>query len=483
MIQDFSETIYSIAEKGRKPILLAIVLLAFAVQLYNLGHKSLYMDEALSAVLSSSLGLKELLASPDKPHPLLYYVILHFFLYLGKSEFFVRLPSVIFSALCIPLVYRLGKDFFDFRVGLLSAFLLATSPMLYWYAQEARMYTLLILFSLLSVIFFFNAIRRNEARLWIGFIASTSLNIYTHYFAFLGILIQFIFIMVFIKKYRIILGRFIASLVIVFALFIPQLINFYSGFLSKTELGATWGYTPALLLSSIFYQLASGKVCDSFQNSAAILFLAIFLYGLCASWRSYREETVLSMIWVFAPILIAFLMAFKIDMDVKYIIFILPVYLIIISKGLLIIKKKKFTIFFILIIIILIFNIYFLYENYNQPKADWRSASSFIKDKSFSEGPVLVFPLYQIWPLEYYGLDSKRILWLDIEYGEDFVSRVQEISLRNPMMWIIYTPNLAPRYDQQKILIWLDKNCVKKYDTTMAKFYLYEPNSSRTPPH
>lgn len=386
MHYDLQKNIDFIIEKKRKVILFAIMLLALALQLYGLDQKSLWYDERAS-LLFSSLNLKDILASPDKPHPPLYYIIEHFFILMKNNEFFMRLPSVIFSFLTIPLIYRLGKDLFDFRVALMSAFLLANSPMFYWHAQEARMYPLFNFFSLLSLIFFIQALRTNETKVWVCFIALNLLNLYTHYYAVLVILIEASFLLIYSKKYSYILGRFVLSNIAIFLFFVPQLFSLYSGILLKAGEGPTWGIRPTwLFVPEIFCKISIGycalpdfkeyfyKIIEegAFQfnlyflstNLFVLILLAFFFYGAYVSRQECSEKMSLLLIWVLIPIAINYIMASKIDIMVRYIIFILPIYLVLVSKGLIYLREKNFLCFFIFFFAISGFNAYFLFLNH-----------------------------------------------------------------------------------------------------------------------
>ena len=386
MHYNLREKVDYMIEKKWKVILFAIMLLALALQLFGLDQKSLWYDERATH-LFSSLNLIEILTSPDKPHPPLYYIIVHFFIQLKNNEFFLRLPSVLFSVLSLPLIYRLGKDLFDFRVGLMSAFLLAISPMFYWHAQEARMYALLDFFSILSLILFIHALRTNESKVWVCFIAANLLNFYTHYFAVLVVLVEAVFLFIYRKKYSYVFKNFIFSNIAIFLLFLPQLFSLYSGIQLKTGEGSTWGIRPTwLFVPEIFCKISLGY-CElpgfkeyfnkiitegSFHfglyfvetNLFVLLLLAFFLYGAYVSQREHRKEVCLSLIWIFIPIVMSYIMASRIDIMVRYIIFILPIYLIIISKGLIYLRGKHFALFSIVFCMILGFNAYFLYLNH-----------------------------------------------------------------------------------------------------------------------
>lgn len=473
-MEDLRITIDSLIEKKRISILIGIITLAIVLQLYNLGHKSLWLDEVWSFKFAST-NLMEILASPDKPNPPLYYAILHFFLNFGKNEFILRLPSVIFSVLCIPLVYKVGMDFFNYRVGLLSAFLLATSPFFYWHAQEARCYTLFALFSLLSLIFFYNALKENNVQLWIGFIISTSLGIYTHYYALFLIFIVFIFMVLFIKRYNMFIGRFLLSLIAILLLILPQVISFFTGMSQKINDGASWGMAPSFIfIPDIFMNLSKGYVMYSHW-----FVLLLFLVFLCGIWRSYIEDKEvlgLSAIWIFAPILFSFFLAFKINIDVRYFIFILPIYLIVISKGLLYIGKKRFLIFIFLFLILCASNASLLHASYNKTLEDWRSVSSSIKGNSLQGDYILCNPIYLENCLQYYDINPNMILESDAENGEEFRMEIERLLQSTKRLWIPYTGYIAG--EKNILLNWLNQNGIRKYEFENIKVYLCDYNLS-----
>jgi hypothetical protein len=78
-------------------------------------------------------------------HPPLYYVLLHYWIGLnGNSPYDVRLLSVLLSAGTIPVIYLIGKRLSGATMGLAAAAILAFTPFHIHYAQETRMYTLLM---------------------------------------------------------------------------------------------------------------------------------------------------------------------------------------------------------------------------------------------------------------------------------------------------------------------------------------------------
>ena len=64
----------------------------------------------------------------------------------GTSEFALRLPSALVGIALVPVVYVAGRDLAGRRAGLIAALLAACNPFLVWHSQDARSYSLLVLF-------------------------------------------------------------------------------------------------------------------------------------------------------------------------------------------------------------------------------------------------------------------------------------------------------------------------------------------------
>jgi hypothetical protein len=123
--------------------LLLVLAVAALLRFMLLGSKSLWFDEAFSAV--EAQRPLQAIWSPRtsylEPHPPLYYTMLHYWAsWWGNSETAVRFPSALMSLLNVGLLYGLGRRLANQHVALLAAGLLAVSPLNIWYAQEARMY-------------------------------------------------------------------------------------------------------------------------------------------------------------------------------------------------------------------------------------------------------------------------------------------------------------------------------------------------------
>ncbi|NJN96793.1 MAG: phospholipid carrier-dependent glycosyltransferase [Anaerolineales bacterium] len=131
--------------------LLVIILIALALRLTLLGEQSLWYDEGVTWLLSQKPPGELLQWTAADIQPPLYYLLMwETDALFGSREWALRFPSVIFGVLTVPLLYILARRLFPASrqrltsPPLLAAALLAISPVMVYYAQEARMYTLLV---------------------------------------------------------------------------------------------------------------------------------------------------------------------------------------------------------------------------------------------------------------------------------------------------------------------------------------------------
>lgn len=199
-------------------IVVALLFLAFAWRIQGLSRQSLWRDE-VDTILFASNNLPDLLSMfTDIGHNgALYFLLMRPWLRLvGSSEFALRYPSVLFSLLSIPLFWQVGRRLMPVsgdrqRAGdvdendsgswqryprvllrtvfgstaLLATIFLAFNPYLLWYSQEGRMYTLVVLLTLLTAWFWLEGIDRGGWRPWLGYLLTVTVSILVHRFTLL----------------------------------------------------------------------------------------------------------------------------------------------------------------------------------------------------------------------------------------------------------------------------------------------------------
>ncbi|MBI2954352.1 MAG: glycosyltransferase family 39 protein [Chloroflexi bacterium] len=171
-----------------------LTLVGFALRIYRVEHQSLWYDEAFSVDLAGrGIEAITLMLSTVENHPPLYFYILHYWMALaGESEFAVRFLSLIFGSLAVPSVFVLGRRLLGNWGGLIAALLAAFSPVHVQYSQEARMYALVTILSIASMYAVLRALEDDNARSWVGLVAANLLAIYSHYYAALVIVAEWL---------------------------------------------------------------------------------------------------------------------------------------------------------------------------------------------------------------------------------------------------------------------------------------------------
>ncbi len=172
-----------------------LLLLAFALRVHGLEHHNIWGDEAFSIALGKQ-PLAQVVDPDQETNPPLYHILLHFWLAMvGDSVLAVRYLSVIPGMLLVPLTHVIGQRLFGRSGAALAAILTAFSSFAIYYSQETRMYAWVVAFSTLSVYASLRLQRQSSPRIkWSAvFLASMLAAAFTHYYAFLVLLAENLF--------------------------------------------------------------------------------------------------------------------------------------------------------------------------------------------------------------------------------------------------------------------------------------------------
>jgi hypothetical protein len=162
-----------------------LTLLGLAIRVANFDQ-SLFGDELSSywIVHGRSLGdVLSIVRSDDEITPPLYFVLGWLTLKLGGAPEWVRLPSLVAGTATIPLVYLLGARTVGRPAGLVAAAVMALSPFMIYYSDEARAYALMLAFVTASTLALLAALRTGRTRWWVFYALCSCAALYTHYTA------------------------------------------------------------------------------------------------------------------------------------------------------------------------------------------------------------------------------------------------------------------------------------------------------------
>ncbi|MBI4973195.1 glycosyltransferase family 39 protein [Candidatus Roizmanbacteria bacterium] len=139
---------------------------AFLIRLIAL-NQSLWLDEAITAKVARQFSLFQISAlfSPSDFHPPLFYIVMKMWTSIfGSSEAVLRMPSVIFSLLTGHAIFLIGTRLKNQKFGLWAAALYLFNPLVIYYSQEARMYSMVTYLLTFALYFWLEIMHHQEEK-------------------------------------------------------------------------------------------------------------------------------------------------------------------------------------------------------------------------------------------------------------------------------------------------------------------------------
>ena len=495
--------------------LLTIFLLGALLRVYHLGAQSLWWDEAWSVWISELAVPQMVQATAQDVHPPLYYFILHYWMMIfGTSESAVRLLSALFGVLAIPMIYVVGRQLFNKDVGLIAALILALSSFNIWSSQEARMYSLMVLLTLLSMRFFLRFLQRSTLASSAGYVLFTTLLVYTHFYGLFVVLAQNIYVvalLVLSARGIVRLRQWATLQVIVVALFAPFVLllvgqasaiqaNFWQPLPTPSDLMLTFvvygvGFclqinpfyltwkTAAVLLSIIFVLLSVSallqftRLTGSFDWKAPLKALKTYSWNV----RAVNVVSVLFLVvWLFALNVIPFAISrvtHPIYVD-KYTISGSVALFLLVAAGIRNINWNYTRLGVIAVIIVLStasLQAYFA----SNAKGQARQATSLIDANAESGDVVLVFPNSDHIIFDYYNnrtdVAVKQIgTWASSDDNNKTIDIIRSNVTGHDRVWLfasIQADNERRKTEEDFILDILNESYAQIY---VKNYYLYD---------
>jgi hypothetical protein len=159
----------------------ALTALALALRLYRL-NTGLWLDEILTLVDFARPPLRHIVSSfANQNQHMLYSVLSHISMSIfGEHAWSLRLPAALLGTATVPVLFLTGRRIAGEREALFSCALLTVSYHHIWFSQNARGYSGLLLFTLLSTWLWIEALERRQWRWWLGYVAATTGGLWIH---------------------------------------------------------------------------------------------------------------------------------------------------------------------------------------------------------------------------------------------------------------------------------------------------------------
>ena len=180
-------------------LLAAAVVLGAVVRVWGIGAQSLWYDEWLTAeAASGSLSNLGRYVTRQAGIPPAYFAVMWGWVRVfGDSDAALRALSALAGVATIPVAYAAARELGQRRaVARVAAVLVAVHPMLVWYSQEARPYSLLALLGALSLLTLARVWNRGGQRELMAWALVCAVAIAVHYFAVFLVAAEAMFLLV-----------------------------------------------------------------------------------------------------------------------------------------------------------------------------------------------------------------------------------------------------------------------------------------------
>jgi len=457
-------------------ILAVIILAASALRLYRLDS-GLWLDEILTYVMYAEMPFGEIISTYDSENQhFLYTLLAHAsFTVFGKGAWPFRLPAVLFGVGSICALYLLGREVTSEREALLSSALLAFSYHHVWFSQNARGYTGLLFWAILSSWLLVRGLRGAKPRLWLLYAATVAFGVYTHMsmvFVAIGHFIIYL-IAIFLRRREawpdkwasFFLGFCVAGLLTfqLHALVLPQIFGTISG--TEKSVVVAWKSPLWTLL-----EVARGIQIGFAGSVVAIAALTLFGAGLVSFART--NPVVIQLLFIPSLIGTAVIVTMGHHLWPRFYFFAFGFGALVLSRGLMVLghvttrllnlgPRKSAPLGSALAMGLILFSMTSLPSAYG-PKQDYLGALAFVESRK-EPGDTIVTVGLATFPYKYfYKVDWEAV---------DTLEALNAVRSRSKRTWLLYTipPVLQSVYPDIMASISRDFNVVKQFHGTLRQ--------------
>jgi len=387
----------TISIKWQTCLIIFIIILGAFLRFYGLGFQSLWIDELFSWDCTRPDNVSEVIKQviSNDAHPPGFHLILHFVQKLGyDSEAALRLPSALCGVFSIAILFFLGRRLFSTKEALIAAALIAVLFRPIYFSQEARPYSMLLLFVLISAYFGIILFGRldKEGRIFISalipYIVSASITCYLHYYGVLFVFLQGVGAIIFFSNRKKILPKIILIYLLIVLLYAPWA---SAGIDQIKEMKTTWIREPKI--NSILKYLRYIFIRERWLPFLIIIvYSTLFIRSLRGVLKRnsgskinalMRTPEIILFTWLLAPYIIAFIVSviFTPVMIFRSLIICLPPAYLLVARfiAILPIKSRNQFVLSFFIISFMLYHLIWKEDYYSKiRKEQFREAVAFI---------------------------------------------------------------------------------------------------------
>jgi hypothetical protein len=296
-------------------LLSLIIVVGVFLRLYHLYDMPFMHDEFSALFRTRFETFDEVLkigVQIGDTHPAGIQVFLWWYVQLvGENELWLKLPFVLMGSLSIPLMYKVGKLWFNQNVGLITAAYIATIQYTLTYSVIIRPYISGLFLGLLMV-YFWTLLIKGKQTFWVylGYVSFSALCAYNHHFSLLFVAVVG-FTGLFMLKGKQLLGYVLAGL-LVFILYLPHLSIFFY------QLGQG-GLDGWLSKPSPLFPLNYIKYIFHFSIESYCLALVVFGVGALYKWKEkWGVFYKISWLWFLTPLSVGLLYSIYVNPVIQY---------------------------------------------------------------------------------------------------------------------------------------------------------------------
>ena len=483
-------------------ILILILIVGSILRFYGLANQSLWNDELSSWVRSSHGNLSAVMEKGvyTDVHPPGYQLLLYFVeKYIGDSEAILRLPSALSGSLAILVIFLTGTRLYSHKEGLIAAVLMAVLWCPIYYSQEARSYSMLLLFTSMATYFWISLLQAINTKTKpsyysiIGYIISSIIASYLHYFGPYLIALQAIATaMLAIRKHKA-FGYVILLYLPILLAYMPWMPTMYK----HLNQGPIWIGPPGHITKSF-----TGYLRFLFNQSMMIYIFALLMYCFLflqslnniLKFKKYKAlETVLLspgmllILWLVVPFVGVYIKS-VISAPVltfRNLIISLPAAYLLLARSItqLPFGLKNKSILTCILATLFLAHLMFHMDYYSKPhKQQFREAVAFVAEKNhiFKDSLIIGYCHYGPAYLDYYFEKKGSDRRVNILAGQksDIPLVVKALRSENPRyVWYIR----AHKIPDAQFMNFLVNNlkCIRQKKFLGAYVWLFEYNQTR----